>query len=132
MKNITYLCINCHCSLTVQPASQVDVASKPPKIRCPLCRHICAPEAWLNAHRNARGLLDMQAVYRHWSNCPNAYQCDLHDQYANDCEDGKLMQKCLVALHAQAEYAIHFAREAAQQKPRRQSRKAQDIGSPES
>lgn len=132
MPTLKYLCINCHCSLVIAPFGQVDTAKQPPKLRCPFCRHICAPEDWIEAHRNERGLIDMQAVYRRWSNCPNAYKCDGYDQYASDCEDGKLMQKCLVALHAEAECATHFARAAAQPKPRRQSRKAQGNGASDS
>jgi hypothetical protein len=132
MTTIKYSCINCHCSLTMQPFRESDIGKEPPMIRCPLCQHICAPEAWIEANRNERGMIDMQAFYRRWSNCPNAYKCELHDQYASDCEDGRLMQKCLVALHAEAECATHFAREAAQPKPKRQSRKAPGSNASES
>ena len=45
--------------------------------------------------------------YWMFASCPNAYECSLHDQYRSDCEEGRVMQKCFVAVHAELDIANH-------------------------
>ena len=129
MLAIKYLCIKCHSSVAIKSFGQVDPNSKAPRVRCPFCKHVCAPEKWLEIqYENKATEFDWRGFYRNWSNCPNAYKCSLHDQYDQDCEDGRLMQKCLVSIHGEVEYAVHFSQQVAQQAPKNPRRKKQDIG----
>ena len=129
---ITYRCIKCHSRIEVEQFL-LDPPKKPqpPRVRCPFCRNICAPADWLEQSRDKRGMLDEKALYRLWSNCPNAALCSLHDQYDHDCEEGRLMPKCLVAVHIGLESAPHLAQAAAQPKPRRRAQKKPDSGDPD-
>lgn len=47
------------------------------------------------------------------SRCPNARACSAWDQYGPDCEEGRVMQKCFVALHRELGVVQFFARAAA-------------------
>lgn len=46
------------------------------------------------------------------SKCPNAVECSGWDQYAADCEDGRVMPKCFVAIHQRIGILDLWARES--------------------
>lgn len=46
------------------------------------------------------------------SKCPNAAECSGWDQYAADCEDGRVMPKCFVAIHRRIGLLDLWARES--------------------
>jgi len=46
------------------------------------------------------------------SKCPNAAECSSWDQYAADCEEGRVMPKCFFAIHSRIGVLDLWAREA--------------------
>lgn len=114
LNGLRYVCSSC--------AHEMPTARTPPQgawavRRDPSYWHLCercgcfAVPCTLIEPGKALGRQD----YWMFSSCPNAYQCSLHDQYAADCERGRVMQKCFVALHEELGIANHYLMALAKQ-----------------
>ena len=102
--DVKYQCIGCGEVLAVERSflGGVDRPDPAMKVRCPFCGQACAPAEWLENLRDALGHSHDELEMR-WSRCPNAPRCAPLDQYDGQCEEGRLMQKCLVSVHSALE-----------------------------
>jgi hypothetical protein len=130
MTTIIYECGNCqsHTEAVQLPPAVDGQGVLYPSIRCSFCGCACAPEDWFAENKDERGVPNWPAFYQRWSGCPNASVCSGYGQYAGDCEEGRLMQKCLVAVHINLEFLALHCLESAQPKPKRPARKKPDKG----
>lgn len=70
------------------------------RYKCPTCGAAMAPESFLD--RTGRRVIDPDVMWC-FSDCINAGQCLLYDQYGPDCEQPGLKTKCLHALYKELE-----------------------------
>jgi len=127
MANIRYRCISCRNEISIEVGNPNRPGEPPrpddyPRVRCFRCGGASAPTYYLEHAYDSNGHFDWQALFRRWSHCPNAYQCELHDQYGPDCEEGQVMQKCFVALHAKLDVVLHFQKQDAGPKQGRRAK----------
>lgn len=125
---VSYRCIECSHPFGVAIPDRAP-APRPedyPRQRCPRCGAAGALAYYLDHARDETGEFSWEGCYRRWSNCPNAYACSLHWQYAPECEAGQVMQKCFVSLHAQLELILDLLPAPKPKRVRRAKPKAGD------
>jgi hypothetical protein len=71
--------------------------------RCPECGKFMVPRE-LKHNQN----VPRQLLFEMFSACPNAHHCELFDQYDADCEEGRVLPKCIHVLHQRLEIAMHL------------------------
>jgi hypothetical protein len=116
MTGLRYVCSKCGQQMATDRAKPAHgwVVARDPALRwrCAGCGCFAVPlevaQPLQSLGRNA---------YWAFSGCPNAWECNLHDQYDGDCEEGRVMQKCFVALHAELGIANHFLKALTQPNP---------------
>lgn len=115
-----YICPQCgHLMATAHPRpNHAWTVRRDPELwhRCEACACFAIPEELLKF-----GEPLSRDVFWMFSSCPNAYECSLHDQYGADCEEGRVMQKCFVALHTGLDIANHALSELTE--PARRARR---------
>lgn len=82
------------------------------RYKCPTCGAAMAPESFLD--RTGRRVIDPDVMFC-FSDCINAGQCLLYDQYGPDCEQPGLKTKCLHALYKELEI-VSFRLDALEQR----------------
>jgi DNA-directed RNA polymerase subunit RPC12/RpoP len=82
----SYVCGSCSFLFTVKTSAE----PKKPVIFCPSCRALA---------KNMNSDVPFHETLKFYSNCPNAWHCELVDKYdARTCEDAHLSPRCLTAL----------------------------------
>lgn len=88
----------------------------PLRRRCPKCGRFLLPqEIW----ERSIGTNNGQWIYETFSQCPNAWECNLFELYSGACETRQLRVDCLRVLHKKIDLALLKVEELEERMPKR-------------